>query len=60
MQEETRVSVARKMFSIRLPLGLVGRLRAAADKEQRTVSNLIVYILTDWIERWERKQKPNV
>ena len=42
-----------KMYSLRFPEELKGKLQTLADKDSRTLSNLIVKILSDYVQEKE-------
>ena len=42
-----------KMYSLRLPEELKEKLQILADKDSRTLSNLIVKILSDYVQNKE-------
>ena len=39
-----------KMLGIRCPIGIKEKLQTLADKDSRTLSNLIVKILSDYVQ----------
>jgi hypothetical protein len=41
--------------NVRMSDETLSKLRAIAEKDKRTVSNLIDKIVSDWVEEWERK-----
>jgi hypothetical protein len=42
--------------NVRMDDATLAKLRAVAEREKRTVSNLIDKIVSDWLEEWERKR----
>ena len=45
----------KKMYSLRFPEELKEKLQILADKDNRTLSNLIVKILSDYVQDKESK-----
>jgi hypothetical protein len=41
--------------NVRMTDDTLAKLRVVADKEKRTVSNLIDKIVSDWLEEWDKR-----
>lgn len=50
----TRKTKRINSVNVRMDDATLNKLRAIAEKDKRTVSNLIDKIVSDWLEEWER------